>query len=92
MDGRIDGQINKRAPDRKESHSGVPPRAPKLESSSKDKVKICDEFTSKLTISSPPTVSPDKARTVSSIDSSIARASHSFDFRFVTSDDEVRQL
>ncbi|WP_257287787.1 hypothetical protein, partial [Endozoicomonas sp. SESOKO2] len=53
---------------------------------------ICSGVTSKLNRSSLSMTLPDRARTVSSTDSSLPGASHSFDFRFVASDDEVRQL
>ncbi|WP_257275542.1 hypothetical protein, partial [Endozoicomonas sp. SESOKO4] len=82
MDGRIDGEVKKPVPG-----SGVPADAAKLELSSEKKVKICAELTSKLTLSSPPIVSPDTERAVSSTDSPLSGVSHSFDFRFVASDD-----
>ncbi|WP_257288054.1 hypothetical protein, partial [Endozoicomonas sp. SESOKO2] len=101
MDGQIGRATNKyilgsevpgaEVPDCGVHDSSLPTRTAKLKLSSK-KVKICHETTAKRTISSHPITSPEKARTVSSTDSSLPRASHSFDFRFVTSDDEVRQL
>ncbi|WP_448218333.1 AAA family ATPase [Endozoicomonas sp. 2B-B] len=54
--------------------------------------KVSSGITSKLSKSSPSTTFPDKARIVSATDSSLQKTPHAFDFRFVASDDEVRQL
>ncbi|WP_257287715.1 hypothetical protein, partial [Endozoicomonas sp. SESOKO2] len=102
MDGHIDGAINKRipardmpdreVPDRGVPQSGLPDRTSKLELSSNERVEICSEVTPELNRSSPSMALPYKARTVSSMDSSLRKTPDSFDFRFVASDDEIRQL
>ncbi|WOG28853.1 AAA family ATPase [Endozoicomonas sp. 8E] len=71
--------------------SGVPARKAELDSSSK-KTKTCSVVTPKLNKPFPPRTLPDRARIVSPIDSSLQKTPHAFDFRFVASDDEVRQL
>ncbi|WP_257281246.1 hypothetical protein, partial [Endozoicomonas sp. ISHI1] len=92
MDGQIGKAINKRALGSEMPDSAVPTKVAKLELPSKKKVEIRAEPISKQTLSSPPMASPDKERAVSSTDSSLSGVSHSFDFRFVANDDEVRQL
>ncbi|WOG28837.1 AAA family ATPase [Endozoicomonas sp. 8E] len=82
MDGRINEKINNSV-----RNTGVPDTGAKLDSWSKA-VKTCPEVTAKLNRSATPITSPDKARTVSSH----SKTPHAFDFRFVASDDEVRQL
>ncbi|WP_257292687.1 hypothetical protein, partial [Endozoicomonas sp. ONNA1] len=97
MDGQVGGDINKLSLVSDVTHSylkgsDIPAeKRAKLDSSSK-RVEICDKLTSKLTLSSTPIASPDRARSLSAIDSPLRKVPHSFDFRFVTSDDEVRQL
>ncbi|WP_422413337.1 MULTISPECIES: AAA family ATPase [unclassified Endozoicomonas] len=54
--------------------------------------KVSSGITSKLNKSSPSTTFPDKARIVSATDSSLQKTPYAFDFRFVASDDEIRQL
>ncbi|WP_422472493.1 AAA family ATPase [Endozoicomonas sp. ALB032] len=89
MDGGI-REINKSVFD-SGSDTGVPSKKPKLELSAND-VGICSDVMAKLNVSSPQIQSPDTARTVSSTDSSFCKTPHAFDFRFVTNDDDVRQL
>ncbi|WP_448218339.1 AAA family ATPase [Endozoicomonas sp. 2B-B] len=86
----MDGQIGEK---RKKLviESGVPAKRENLDLSS-EIAKICPEVKSKLTLSPPSMRLPDKVRTVSSMDSSLCKAPHAFDFRFVTRDDEVRQI
>ncbi|WOG28858.1 AAA family ATPase [Endozoicomonas sp. 8E] len=90
MDGRI-REIQKSVLDSGASGAIVPAKKPKLELPAND-VEICSDVIAKLNVSSPRIKSPDRARTVSSTDSPLSRASHAFDFRFVTNDNEVRQL
>ncbi|WP_422442450.1 MULTISPECIES: AAA family ATPase [unclassified Endozoicomonas] len=54
--------------------------------------KVCSGIASTLNKSSPSVNFPDKTRTLASTDSSLHKAPHAFDFRFVTSDDELRKL
>ncbi|WOG28852.1 AAA family ATPase [Endozoicomonas sp. 8E] len=54
--------------------------------------KVSPGINYKLNKSSPSTTFPDKARIVSATDSSLPETAYAFDFRFVASDDEVRQL
>ncbi|WP_448218311.1 AAA family ATPase [Endozoicomonas sp. 2B-B] len=82
MDGRINEKI-----DNSVRNTGVPDNRAKLDSWSKA-VKTCPEVIAKLNRSSTPITSPDRARIVSSN----SKTPHAFDFRFVASDDEVRQL
>ncbi|WOG28863.1 AAA family ATPase [Endozoicomonas sp. 8E] len=86
----MDGQIGEK---RKNPviENGVPAKRENLDLSS-EIAKICPEVNSKLTLSPPSVTLPDKVRAVSSADSPVCKAPHAFDFRFVTSDDEVRQL
>ncbi|WP_422135419.1 AAA family ATPase [Endozoicomonas sp. ALD040] len=96
MDGRIGEKIdNNPVPGFALSESGekssVPIRKAELDSSSK-KAKACSVVTPELNNPFPSSTLPDKARSVSPIDSSLQKAPHAFDFRFVASDDEVRQL
>ncbi|WP_422135416.1 AAA family ATPase [Endozoicomonas sp. ALD040] len=55
-------------------------------------VKVYPGIASKLNKSLPSTTFPDKARIVSATDSSLPKTPYAFDFRFVASDDEIRQL
>ncbi|WOG28820.1 AAA family ATPase [Endozoicomonas sp. 8E] len=86
MDGSIGVEKNDLVPER-----GVPVRKANRDSPSKI-AEICPGITPKLNRSSGPMTSTDKARTVSSKASSLQKAPHAFDFRFVASDDEVRRL
>ncbi|WOG28849.1 AAA family ATPase [Endozoicomonas sp. 8E] len=90
MDGRI-REINKSVLDSGASDNIVPAKKPKLVLPAND-VEICSDVITKLNISSPRIKSPDPVRTVSSTKSSLPKAPNAFDFRFVASDDEVRQL
>ncbi|WOG28868.1 AAA family ATPase [Endozoicomonas sp. 8E] len=90
MDGRI-REIHKSILDNGVSDTGVTVKKPKLELLPND-VAICSDVITKLNVSSPQIKSPDRARTVSSTDSSLRKTPHAFDFRFVTRDDEVRQI
>ncbi|WP_422138929.1 AAA family ATPase [Endozoicomonas sp. ALC020] len=90
MDGQIK-EINKSILDSSASDTATPFKKPKLELLPND-VTICSEVIAKLNASSPQIKSPDRARTVSSTDSSLCKPPQTFDFRFVTRDDEVRQL
>ncbi|WP_422472413.1 transglutaminase-like domain-containing protein [Endozoicomonas sp. ALB032] len=89
MDGRIDVKIYKLGPE-----SGVPVKIAKPDLSSEETkdVGICSKVSAKLKISPCPVNLPDKARTVSATGFSLQKTPHAFDFRFVASDDEVRQL
>ncbi|WP_422472485.1 AAA family ATPase [Endozoicomonas sp. ALB032] len=96
MDGRIGEKINNNpvpgfALSESGEKSGVPARKAELDSSSK-KAKACSFVTPELNKPFPPRTLPDRARSVSPIDSSLQKVTHAFDFRFVASDDEVRQL
>ncbi|WOG28840.1 AAA family ATPase [Endozoicomonas sp. 8E] len=86
MDGRISGEkIKEPVP-----NTGTPVKRAKL-----DLPLTIAKVTStaaRLDISSTPGEMPDKPRRVSSTDSLLQKISNAFDFRFVTSDDEVRQL
>ncbi|WOG28845.1 AAA family ATPase [Endozoicomonas sp. 8E] len=86
MDGRIGEKINYPVLD-----TGMPASGAILDSSSKN-TDICPDVTPKLNGSASPVASPDRVRTVSSKDSPLQRLPHAFDFRFVASDDQVRQL
>ncbi|WP_448218329.1 AAA family ATPase [Endozoicomonas sp. 2B-B] len=55
-------------------------------------IKACSGIASTVNESSPSVNFPDKARIVAPTDSSHHKAPHAFDFRFVTSDDELRKL
>ncbi|WP_448218335.1 AAA family ATPase [Endozoicomonas sp. 2B-B] len=90
MDGRI-REINKSVLDSGASDAVVPAKKPRLELPEND-VEICSDVIAKLNVSSPRIKSPDRARTVSATDSSLHKNPHAFDFRFVTRDNEVRQL
>ncbi|WP_422413403.1 MULTISPECIES: AAA family ATPase [unclassified Endozoicomonas] len=88
MDGRIDGsEIKKTFLD-----CGVPAKKAKRDASTSEIAGVCPDVTARLKVSSPLISSPHQVRTVSSTDSSLQKASRSFDFRFVASDDEIRQL
>ncbi|WP_257282399.1 hypothetical protein, partial [Endozoicomonas sp. ISHI1] len=89
MDGQIGGEINKPVRNNGVSDNSIPAKRAKLD---EPIAKVCSEVTAKLNLSSSPMKMPDKARTVSSSDSSLQKPSHAFDFRFVAGDDEVRQL
>ncbi|WP_448218336.1 AAA family ATPase [Endozoicomonas sp. 2B-B] len=90
MDGRI-REINKSVLDSGASDAIVPAKKPRLELPEND-VEICSDVIAKLNVSSPRIKSPDRARTVSATDSSLHKNPHAFDFRFVTRDNEVRQI
>ncbi|WP_422411699.1 hypothetical protein, partial [Endozoicomonas sp. ALB122] len=94
MDGRIDRATNKHALDDNPLHSGFAAKLAKLDLSSEanNDAGICTEVRPQLKQSPSSQRMPDKKRTVSSTDSSFQKATHSFDFCFVDSDDEVRQL
>ncbi|WP_448218282.1 AAA family ATPase [Endozoicomonas sp. 2B-B] len=89
MDGRIDGKIRRPFFKSAEPDRSVP--AKKARQDSPPVAEVCD-VTAQLSLSSPAIALPDKARRVSSTDSPLQKAAHAFDFRFVTSDDEIRQL
>ncbi|WP_257275938.1 hypothetical protein, partial [Endozoicomonas sp. SESOKO4] len=91
MDGHIGVEKSKRVLDSGQLNNNVPARKrAKLDSLSK--VDICSDVTTEFNRSFPQITFPDKARTVSPTDTSFRKTSNSFDFRFVASDDEVRQL
>ncbi|WP_422472499.1 AAA family ATPase [Endozoicomonas sp. ALB032] len=92
MDGYpIDRKIDANA--LKISEISVPAKkTKKLVDSSSKIIAICSGLNEQLNISSTQMMKPEKARTVSLTDSSLQKASHAFDFRFVASDDEVRRL
>ncbi|WP_422442599.1 AAA family ATPase [Endozoicomonas sp. ALB060] len=94
MDGQIAGSTKKRVSDPGLLDDGMAAKMAKLDVSSKEKqdVEICSEVRSRLNRSPSSETLPDKVRTISATDSSLQKATHSFDFRFVDSDDEVRQL
>ncbi|WP_252179632.1 hypothetical protein [Endozoicomonas sp. 4G] len=101
MDGQIGGDINKpvvelgvpgnSVPGNSVPDNSVPAKRATLDLSKAKQVKACSEAVSNLKIS-PSSATPGKARTVSSTDTPYQKSSHAFDFRFVASDDEVRQL
>ncbi|WOG28883.1 AAA family ATPase [Endozoicomonas sp. 8E] len=90
MDGQIGEKTDSPALKRYVPDGAVPAR-PSSEEKEKG-IEICYEVTSKLKTSPSSLAMPDKARTVSSTDSSLQKNPHAFDFRFVAHDDEVRQL
>ncbi|WP_257291286.1 hypothetical protein [Endozoicomonas sp. ONNA1] len=91
MDGHIGVEKSKRILASEQLNNNVPARKrAKLDSLSK--VDICSDVTTEFNRSFPQITFPDKARTVSPTDTSFRKTSNSFDFRFVASDDEVRQL
>ncbi|WP_422413795.1 hypothetical protein, partial [Endozoicomonas sp. ALB122] len=94
MEGRIGPATIKHAFDDNPLHSGFSARLAKLDLSSEanNNAGICTEVRSQLKRSPSSQKMPDKKRTVSSTDSTFQKATHSFDFRFVDSDNEVRQL
>ncbi|WOG28906.1 AAA family ATPase [Endozoicomonas sp. 8E] len=93
MDARIHGKMTKPVLESQEPDSRVTAKRAKQDLASKEtSVGICSEIDSKLKISTSPETLPDRARTVSLTDSSLPKSPHAFDFRFVTGDDEVRQL
>ncbi|WP_252180316.1 AAA family ATPase [Endozoicomonas sp. 4G] len=100
MDGQISGNTNKRMGERGTPDSAVPPKRtkPGVPNETANKVAACAQVMSSLKISpsslAPSSLAPSgkKVRTVSLTDSSHPKTSHAFDFRFVASDDEVRQL
>ncbi|WOG28848.1 AAA family ATPase [Endozoicomonas sp. 8E] len=88
MDGRIDGtDIKKTFLD-----SSVPAKKAKRDAPRSKIAGVCSDVTAKLKVPSPLILSPHQVRTVSSTDSPLQKAPRSFDFRFVASDDEIRQL
>ncbi|WP_422452087.1 AAA family ATPase [Endozoicomonas sp. ALC066] len=94
MEGRIGPATIKHAFDDNPLHSDFAARLAKLDLSSEanNNAGICTEVRSQLKRSPSSQKMPDKKRTVSSTDSPFQKATHSFDFRFVDSDDEVRRL
>ncbi len=90
MDGQIGEKTDSSALKRYVPDGHVPAK-PSSEEKEKS-IEICYQVTSKLKTSPSPLTMPDKARTVSSTDSSLQKNPHAFDFRFVAHDDEVRQL
>ncbi|WP_448218331.1 AAA family ATPase [Endozoicomonas sp. 2B-B] len=96
MDGRIGEKINNNsfldiAVSESGEKSGEP--ASRAEQNLPLKItKVSPVITSKLNKSLPSTTFPDKARIVSATDFSLPKTPCAFDFRFVASDDEVRQL
>ncbi|WOG28904.1 AAA family ATPase [Endozoicomonas sp. 8E] len=89
MDGRIDGKIKRPFFKSAEPDGGMP--AKKARQDTPSIAEVCD-VTAQLRLSSPAIALPEIARTVSSTNSPLQKAAHAFDFRFVASDDEVRQL
>ncbi|WP_448218316.1 AAA family ATPase [Endozoicomonas sp. 2B-B] len=94
MDSQIARGTKKHVP-----HPGLPDYGvaakmaePGVSSKEKQDVEICSEVRSRLKRLPSSETLPDKVRTLSATDSSRQKATHSFDFRFVDSDDEVRQL
>ncbi|WP_422135394.1 AAA family ATPase [Endozoicomonas sp. ALD040] len=94
MDGQIGTGTTKRALDLSLPDDGVAAKIAKLDLASKEKkdVGICSEVRPKLERSPSLERLPARARTLSSTDSFLPKPTHAFDFRFVASDDEVRQL
>ncbi|WP_252180319.1 AAA family ATPase [Endozoicomonas sp. 4G] len=101
MDGKVGGNINEPLVKRDMPDSdGVPAKSAPAKRARLDlslnrdskKIKACSQAVSRLRISPPSVTPPGKPRTVSSTDTSCQKSSHAFDFRFVASDDEVRQL
>ncbi|WOG28844.1 AAA family ATPase [Endozoicomonas sp. 8E] len=90
MDGQINGKTNNPVFKTEKPDGGIPPKRARLDLKPEIAEVTC--VTARLNISSTSRGLPDKTRTVSATDSSLQKATHSFDFRFVTSDDEVRQL
>ncbi len=90
MHDQIGEKTDSPVPERYVPDGRVPAKPPSEE---KEKgIEICYQVTCKLKTSPSSVAMPDKARTVSSADSSLQKKPHAFDFRFVASDDEVRQL
>ncbi|WP_422472363.1 AAA family ATPase [Endozoicomonas sp. ALB032] len=103
MDGQMVGEINKPVPagsmpdrgarDSNPSYTGMPAKRPRLDLDLPPKVEaVCSGFAYQLNLSSSQIMTPDRARAVSLTDSPLQNNPHAFDFRFVASDDEVRQL
>ncbi|WP_422138950.1 AAA family ATPase [Endozoicomonas sp. ALC020] len=86
MDGRIVGQKSKAFPD----NNNVPPAKKANQYASAKIVEVCS--TPQLNRSLPPIILPDRTTSLFSANSPPPITPHSFDFRFVASDDEVRQL
>ncbi|WP_257282499.1 hypothetical protein, partial [Endozoicomonas sp. ISHI1] len=84
MDGQIGGEINKPVLNNGMPENSTPASRAKLD---EPIAKVCSDVTAKLNLSSSPMKMPGKARTVSSTDSPLQKPPHTFDFRFVTSDD-----
>ncbi|WP_422138935.1 AAA family ATPase [Endozoicomonas sp. ALC020] len=94
MDGQIDEGRKKNALDPNLLDHGAAAKMAKLDLSSKQKkaVRSCSEVRSRIKRSPSSKTLPDRPRTVSLLDSRLQKPPCAFDFRFVTSDDEVRQL
>ncbi|WOG28897.1 AAA family ATPase [Endozoicomonas sp. 8E] len=86
MDGQISWKNKKPIPD-----CSVPDKRAKLNAPS-NIAEACSNVIPKLNRSSAPGMSPHQTRSVSSADSSLQKSTHVFDFRFVASDNEVREL
>ncbi|WP_448218286.1 AAA family ATPase [Endozoicomonas sp. 2B-B] len=86
MDGQIGWRNKQPLPD-----CSVPDKRAKLDAPPRI-AEVCSDVTPRLNKSSAPGISPHQTRRVSSADSPLQKTTHAFDFRFVASDDEVRQL
>ncbi|WP_422135411.1 AAA family ATPase [Endozoicomonas sp. ALD040] len=87
MDGRIVGQKCKPS-----AENSLPPAKRQGGYSSSKIAEVCSGVTPQTKTSSNPLMLPDRASSVFSMDCTLPKAPYSFDFRFVASDDEVRQL
>ncbi|WP_448218332.1 AAA family ATPase [Endozoicomonas sp. 2B-B] len=100
MDGRIGEKINNNSflgiavseSGEKSDEKSVEPARKAEQDLPLKVVKVYPGIASKLNKSLPSTTFPDKARIVSATDSSLPKTPYAFDFRFVASDDEIRQL
>ncbi|WP_448218318.1 AAA family ATPase [Endozoicomonas sp. 2B-B] len=90
MDGQINGKTNNPVFKAERPDGGIPPKRAKLDL--KPEIAEVTGVTARLNISPTSRGLPDKTRIVSAMDSSLQKSTHAFDFRFVASDDEVRQL
>ncbi|WP_422472455.1 AAA family ATPase [Endozoicomonas sp. ALB032] len=90
MDGQINGKTNNPVFKTEKPDGGIPSKRAKLDL--KPEIAEVTGVTARLNISPTSRGLPDKTRTVSTTDSSLQKSTHSFDFCFVASDDEVRQL
>ncbi|WP_422492170.1 AAA family ATPase [Endozoicomonas sp. ALD068] len=90
MDGQINGKTNNPVFKTEKPDGGIPSKRAKLDL--KPEIAEVTGVTARLNISPTSRGLPDKTRIVSATDSSLQKAPHAFDFRFVASDDEVRQL